>query len=299
MYLADQDVHDFERQLRRSRKFRNIAIMVVIGAIVAAPFVKLFWDRHKMVVANEAYEAKVDQERRDEEAYKNRPLTAEEQARLRELAPALRRRVDDAQRAWAVATSPEALRAVSTRAEVCPADLRAPTVEAGRAYAESGSIDGNYFGNLGGIEVVQPGKRIDVPPFDSASETADAIAARVAAGTLQRQDLAAAQDLVTGDPDALFVVADEMSPPFVMGATFEPGTIKGTAYLYSFGSGRVVCAGQISVRNSAEVDIHFTALRDAPLDEQNKHDEAARGALARDLEVELARGVATGLHAVR
>ena len=269
------EADELERELERSARNRKVMLGVVLGAIVVLPLGKLMWHVYSVNKHNAEIEDKWDEEQRREEADANRPLTADETSRLRELAPKLADAVKQQHAAWEAAMSPVALAAIEPGDDACPVDAE--------------HLD---------YDLYDRGAPIPDDDFDSSIRDADQIAARVAAGRFTRKDLEAAERLTSPDGTALVVVADEKHDPIVLGDTYDGGSVDGTAYLYRHAAQSVICAGHISAHNTDAIDIHYSALQGAPLDEQFKHDEAARAALDRDLEVQVERAIASALHAV-
>lgn len=76
--------------------------------------------------------------------------------------------------------------------------------------------------------------------------------------------------------------------------SFEPGTLRGTAYVYSARSHRIRCAGPIDLKNRDTV--RFTYRRDAFADSERR--ESAERALVQDLDDQLLMAVESSLHAV-
>lgn len=271
------EADELERELKRSARNRKIMLGAVIGAIVVLPLGKLMWHVYSVNKHNAEIEDRWDEQRREDEAYANRPLTADESARLRELAPKLADSVKQQHAAWAAAMSPAALDAIEPGEDACPVDVEHMS-----------------------YELYDRGAPIPDDDFDASIRDADQIAARVAAGRLTRKDLEEAERLASPDGTVLIVVADEKHDPIVLGDTYDGGSIEGTAYVYRYAAQSVICAGHISAANTDSVDIHYTytTMQGAPLDQELKRDEAARAALDRDLQVQVGRAMASSLHAV-
>jgi hypothetical protein len=196
--------------------------------------------------------------------------------------------------AFAAATTKEALDAIAPGRAPCPVRLSAPRMGAGDSYTTYGSIDGNYFG---GWSV----HRIDHDPFDpSARDLArlDEFAAALDKGTGTKDQLRAAADAQRGTSrDVLFRTLAEHAPIAAGGgptSDYVGGMIIGRAYVYDEGLAKVVCAGSVVAQNSSSLKIEYT--RYGVLDTTSEY-SALRGALERDLDVQLRTAIAERLRA--
>jgi len=217
----------------------------------------------------------------------SRPLTTDEVARLRSIAPQLAPTVATFQREWSIATTPDALHAVTTNSRPCPITVMAPSFEAGDHYVKTGERNADELPL--DFPRVMRGAAVPPPSFAAMRTAADAIAQRVAGGSIARADLDAANQLYAPDATVKFFVAIEDKPPTVANDDgYDSGRVYGTAYIYDLALGAVVCAAKIDVQNSPGIKFDFTATGSARL-------TAERDALARDLEVRLQRAIAAEL----
>jgi hypothetical protein len=291
MRRGDED--DFEGRLRRSEQRRKIAIFVVLGIAAVAPFAYIFWDHHKVTAANDAFEAEARAQTAREQAFANRPLTATETAELDDLAHHV---VDDAKAlraAWQAATTPEALADLVPGTSGCGLRMSAPTAQAADSFVQYGSIDANYFGNVS-FETFHAGT-LPTTDFDDRVTKAIAIASRVAAGSHARADFDASLALVAGEP-IVFLVETERREPLMLGNGYEPGEVRGMAYVFDPRQRAVTCAGAVHVVNRPEINVEYYTT--SVLDDQAR-DRAARAILGRDLQVQLDIAIATSLHGLQ
>jgi hypothetical protein len=274
-------VDEAETFMRAQRTANRVKIALVI-AVLLAPAVYLLWRiyAHNAGVAEER-----EQERRAE------MLSAVETAQLRDGLARAHQASAARRAAFAADVVPTKLEAVTPSDAPCPVSLRAPTAGAADSYVRYGSIDGNYFGNVAYREV-EPGSSIRPPTDDDTS--LDGIDAALARGEATRTQLHHVARLERDADDVVLVVATR-KPALIVADSYEPGTISGNAYIYSYSQRRIVCFAEVSVRNSAEIKFEYSAQLGA--DENRQRDETARYVLERDLEVQLRRQLATRMRA--
>jgi hypothetical protein len=218
----------------------------------------------------------------------NRPLGSDELARLRTIAPELAATVATFQREWSVATTPAALHAVTTTSRPCPVTVMAPSFEAGDHYVKTGDRNANEMPL--DVPRVMRGAAVPPPDFAAMRGSADAIAQRVAGGSVTRADLDAANQLYAPDGVVTFFVAIEDKPPRVTDDNaYESGRVYGTAYIYDLALGAVVCAAKVDVQNSPGIKFDFIT------GSAHLADEAK--ALERDLDVRTQRAIASAIRA--
>ena len=138
------------------------------------------------------------------------------------------------------------------------------------------------------------GTPIPEPDFTAMLASADAIARRVAAGSLARKDFAAANELYAPDEPVKFLVTIEDKPPISGGEAYDSGHVIGTAYVYDLALGAIVCAGKIDVENSPGITFDYLTRGDVP---EADVVIGERKALQRDLEVRTQRAIAKALRA--
>ena len=283
---------DLERALRRGRQTKLIVLTAVIVAVAAYPFVRIFsrWhtvNQHK----DEAREAE-QREAAAREAYANRPLTADEHARLANIAPKLHDTVASFQTEWQTATTPDALADVDTLLRACPIAVKSPSFAVGDRYVKN--IAGRFDGSILEFTRVQRGEPIPAPDFAKMLADADAIAKRIAGGSASRKDFEAASALYAPEQPIEFLVTLEDMTAIPGGDTYTPGHVMGTAYIYDVALGAVVCAGKIEVDSSPGINFEFLTRGDMPEVDATL---AERKALERDLEVRTQRAIAKALRA--
>ena len=64
--------------------------------------------------------------------------------------------------------------------------------------------------------------------------------------------------------EVVLLARSTREPRALSGHAYEPGEIEGRAYLYDFGSGRVVCAGDVKAKSSREVGYVYSDRSDTP-----------------------------------
>lgn len=232
-------------------------------------------------------------------------LSAEERTEAEQLVGQAERALREADAEFSAGMSPEALARIKLDegdAE-CPYRLAPPTLEAARSYVQYGSIDMNYFGSLSYM-LRQPGE-----PIGESSTVAvrryqlQRIGEALRAGRAEKHDLRALRELGTVRGTSIVVLVESQVPALVSsaigpGVSYTAGRLAGRAYLYSFAQKRVACAGFIEAVNSPQLDIRFSYMKDNFLDKSSKQEQSAKAALERDLEVQIRRALAAGLHAV-
>lgn len=95
-------------------------------------------------------------------------------------------------------------------------------------------------------------------------------------------------------PTDELIVEGSYTDPIPMMDTFQPGTLYGDAYLFSYEKNRIICAAKLDVKNSAELAVEYTHNKDNMGEKMYK---AEHGGLVRDLEVNIAKAVSANLHA--
>jgi len=207
---------------------------------------------------------------------------------------ALARKVKGCEAAFRAATTPEALAALTVTDERCHAPLDASAV--GRSNTKT--LDTKYF-QVWTVRRVKAGAPIGASrgcdPWEDALDLARTARSRSALATVDRSAHAKA----IGSFEALVFVSDEKAPVSTGGGTFTPGALRGRAFVYDYGAGRVVCAGDIDTASSESVPVRYRYHEMNVLDEEWKRNLAAPKALERDLEAQLRRAITTQLKRVR
>jgi hypothetical protein len=79
---------------------------------------------------------------------------------------------------------------------------------------------------------------------------------------------------------------------------FTPGTLAGRIFAFDPVAGRIVCAGEVAVKNSKTVDIEYAHFDDGPEEQKKMAEAETRVALERDLEMHLRYAAQKTLRAV-
>jgi hypothetical protein len=283
---------DLERALRRGRTTKLILLVAVIAGVAAYPFVRIFSRWHEVNQRNDEAREADQREAVAREAYASRPLTADEHARLANIAPKLHDTVASFQAEWQEATTPDALAEVGTLLRGCPIPVKQPSFEAGDKYVKD--VRGRFDDSILEFTRVASGAPIPAPDFAHMLADADAVAKRIAAGSASRKDFEAASALYAPDRPIEFLVTLEDMKAIPGGDTYTPGHVMGTAYIYDLALGAVVCAGKIEVDSSPGINFEYLTRGDMP----EVDAVLAEGkALERDLEVRTQRAIAKALHA--
>lgn len=281
------DEHELERALRNARRRKWAILVAALVAIGVYPFVRIAAQWHHVDVDNAAAHQSDQREAATRTAVANRPLAGDELTRLRTIAPQLAATVAAFQREWSVATTPDALHAVTTNNRPCPIIVAAPSFEAGDHYVKTGERNPRELPL--DFPRVMRGTAVPPPDFKAMRASADAIAQRVAGGSIARADLDAAEQLYAPEATVKFFVAIEDKPPSVASDDiYDSGRIYGTAYIYDLALGAVVCAAKVDALNSPGIKFDFVATGDSRL-------VAEDDALKRDLEVRMQRAIATSM----
>lgn len=199
--------------------------------------------------------------------------------------------VADEEAFWAEETTPERLAALLVTDSACPLDLQPPTTTAVDSYLKYGSIDVNYIGNVG-FTRLKPGESFGA--CDDCTMAREAIQRgldELERGDLGRREARWLSRYEDGaDGWAIFVVADEWKDPEEVGATFEPGFVRGRAYVYDHSEHRVVCVTDLDVESSPTVKGYYTERLDAIGGSTRR--QGMQKALKFDLEVQVKRAIA-------
>jgi hypothetical protein len=278
---VDNSEEELLRQLAAQRRRGRRLLIGFLALLLVGPFVPIAWGYFRRW--------------REEQAYR---LDAKEAAELRRLLDQNRGERASCQNAWRAAC--EKVEQLEPGPYPCNASLLAPADFSARSYVESGSIDGNYFGSWS-LRLVRPGESLgDSSSCVGQEWAADELRKRLERGEADKDDLARARR-TSGQRErgyqVLLLVRDERKPTG-LGETFIPGHVTGRAYLYSDGDRRFLCAGDVEAANSKDVKINYTYMQGNFLDQEMKSREAAKASLERDLQVQLRRAVADGLHSL-
>ncbi len=261
--------------------------MIKIGllmVLVTSPLTYLAYKNHSKRAAI--------QDRRDAYAASIR-LTDADKTELTAAIGRARKEIEDAARTFVNTVTPQKLEALQDAGTRCPYRVSAPSMGAGESYIKYGSIDMNYFGNAS-YRLFAPGEPV-TPQIASQLSTLDGIARELAENKADKNDLDRVHRMERYAEDDLFVVGQK-TEAIVLGDSYEPGSLGGFAYLYSYEAQRVVCFTALAVQNRAAIDFEYTTTTPGSPVDYNK-DAAARSVLTRDLEVEIRTAIAARLQA--
>jgi hypothetical protein len=287
---------EFEAQLRSKR--RRLAALVVVGlCVVLSPFFVIFYRSVSAGLAHKEFERKYEEAHRLTDAEKR-----ELDAGLATAAAALEKR----ERTWADRTYASALGDVEPGGGRCHLAPSAPTITAADSYVKYGSIDLYYMGSARYRTV--PGGASLGPSSElrSARGKLDDVRTRVATGKADRDDLERVRGLISGryfeDLQETVVVSTRYKAPSPYGGPggYEGGELAGRAYLYDHDAERIVCVGDIDAESSESVGVQYmTQGYGAGLGEYDPaRTTALKGALERDMEMQIRRAIASELRAV-
>lgn len=261
------DMDDVEAFARANRRKRGIRF-AILGLICAAPFLWVGYSCQKQRARNAQY--------REEERERN-ALSPSEQAELDKLRADLKAAIPAAKKAFLE--------------DVTPAKLAAAAPGDARCARRSGDVAGYVF--------VKPG---EVPtPRDPESAAQSLVSLeeqleRNADGPM-KWDLDRARS-IADDLDESVIVVGERTDPVVVGESFVPGQVRGTAYVYSSRKRKIVCAGDFEVQNSSEIAFQYTTSRYDVTGTGNKY-SAAQSKLDADLRDRTVKAIGEALRQVR
>lgn len=267
----DADQLEFERARRR----RQRRLAFVIAALVLGPLGWLVFS--EMQVASTRREAR---------------LTAAQKA---ELSALLDRREAIAQERvahWNEAVQRTALARLALGAAECPLRLEPPSQLSAAAYVKYATHD-DAFGTWSlcilreATDAPSCGRTYAVPPELASLRT------RLQGDDIYSWDL---EKVKSAPPDEelagiVVVIRSEVRPvvhsPSVGRVSFVPGTLAGRSFLYAPEHGRIICGGDVAVRNSKNVDIEYSHFGEAASAQMSQAEYETGKALERDLEVHL------------
>lgn len=260
------EMDDIEAFARGNRRKRNIRLSI-IGLICASPFLWLTYTCQKQRARN----AEIREEARARDM-----LTPEEQAEIAKLLPEIGKSIQSASKAFVEdLTLPKI-------AEVVPGDE-----PCGRRTAVSGYL------------FVKPGEAPKPQQLEAAARSLADLEERIKTREdgPERYDLEYARDLANRLDDTVFVVG-ERTEPVMLGDSFIPGQVRGTAYVYSARARKIVCAGHFEAQNSSEIAFEYTTSKYDYTGEGNKR-SAAQGKLEGDLASATNKAIANALRQAR
>jgi len=263
---ADPNIAAFTRATRRKRWIR----LALLAAVIAAPFAIVLY-----VI------------KRGPEKHEYRPLAEPEapqlgdgeRAKLDAAVAKAREAIAAARRAWPAATTREALAAAAPGSQPCEHAVQAPTDDAARHFVEVGTMDAAFGPRA--FDMYRPDATIPDERLAALAGTVDLVADRAAAGRADRSDLERLASLPT---HLVLVIADRLARP----TGDAPGELVGRGYVFSIAGQRLVCAGAIDAKASAE-DPLLSRVRGSP----------APALVGRVLEVRFRQALAGGLRALR
>jgi len=272
----------------RKRRLRIGAMVGVLALAVTGPFMYI---GYKSFQEGRARKARLDADK----------LTEQEEHELKGSIDDARASLSARDEKWADVMAVGALRGLEPGDYRCPTAPMAPTRTAGDAYSQYGSIDLNYFGNAG----YKVREREDGPGSDPEAASVRAHLDRLAKDlkAARKDDLAFVRAVRAGThftgKRSVVVIAEDHHAATVVGTgvnlTYAGGTLSGRAYQYDHGKQAIVCVGDIDVRNSSTVDIHYMGRG---YGDDFAQRSALEHALERDLELEVRRALSAELRAV-
>lgn len=257
--------------------------MSILGLVIMSPFLWLGWNCHKRAKQNDEWRA---------EARERNALSPTEHGELERLLPELHAAVTRATKAFREDITPTTLAAAVPGEAPCP--QRAPGFEDLRDDASSRYA---YYGN--GLELVKPGEQPLPRSVQSTASSLQDLEERIAKDEdgPTKSHLESARALA-GELDLILIAVGARTEPMVLADSYMPGTVRGTAYLYSVSARKIICAVDLAVENAPEVKIEYRTSTYDVTGSSNKR-AAATAELARDLALRTRRAVANGLRAVR
>lgn len=257
------DIEAFARANRRKRGIR----FAILGLVCAAPFLWVGYSCQKQRAKNAAY--------RDEERARN-ALSKEEQASLDKLLPEIGRSIQAASKAFAEDVTPATLGAAVPGEAGCRREI------------------GTY-----GYLFVKPGEQPKPASLESAARSLADLEERIKSNEdgATKYELERAQGLAESIDETVIVVG-EQTEPAVLGDSFVPGQVRGTAYVYSSRRRAIVCAGDFEAQNSSEIAFEYTTNRYDTLGTGNKH-SAAQDKLRSDLAERTRKAIGAALRQTR
>ncbi|MFO0577365.1 MAG: hypothetical protein U1A78_25445 [Polyangia bacterium] len=282
---------EFEEAARRRRRTTRAVSLGVLG-LALLPFA---WYALQLVLRS----------REEAAARAAAQLTTEERTEAEQLLAQAERALKEADAEFGARMTPEALAQIKLDEDgsECPYRLVPPTLEAAHSYVLYGSIDMNYFGSLS-YTLREPGE-----PIGESSTVAvrryllQRIGEALRSGRAEKPQLRELRELASVRGTSIVVLVENRVPAAAsssagLGVSYTAGRLTGRAYLYSFAQKRIACAGLIEAVNSPKLDIRFSYTKGNVFDKSSKQQQSAEAALERDMEVQIRRALAAGLHAV-
>lgn len=260
------DMDDVEAFARANRRKRGIRF-AILGLVIASPFLWLTYN---------CQQKRAEQARWRAEARERDALSKGEQAELDKLLSTMPSSIQAASRAFAE--------------DVTPAKLAAAVP--GEAGCRRVVSDYGYV-------LVAPGVQPKPPVFESTASALEDLRARIqeAEDGPTKWDLERARSLVD-DLDETVIVVGERVAPVVIGDSFGPGQVRGTAYVYSSRRRKILCAGDFEAQNAAEIAYQYTTSRYDPIGAGNRA-ASAQAKLEQDLAAKAAAAITASLRQVR
>jgi hypothetical protein len=274
-------------ELRR-RRWRVGGIIGVVVFLCAAPFAYIAYKEFR---ENMAHKARVDAEK----------LTEQEEHELAAGIAQAKDALGARQEKWADAMRTGALTGFEPGTRRCPTAPSAPTRTAGDSYAQYGSVDLGYFGDASHTVRDREDPAGNDPEVGYVRSTLKRLEAEPKKA--RKDDLKLVRQVLSGtyfaNKRSIVVVAEDRHAATVVGTgltlSYAGGTLSGRAYQYDHGKQAVVCVGDIDVRNSSTVDIHYMGRG---YGDESAQRAALEGALKRDLEIETRIALAGALRTV-
>lgn len=270
---------DAERMLAAELRRKRLRLGAIIGFIAFACTAPILYAGYRS--ARESMWRRAEQKKLE--------LTEQEEHELAGSIQAAQASLSARDEKWADATAMSALAGIGPGARWCPTAPSAPARTAGDSY--------EYFAGAG----YTVRDKEDAPGGDPEAASVRQRLARLSTEKkAKRDDLDFVRSVLSGSyfvgKRTVVVIADDRHTATVVGAgltlSYAGGTLTGRAYQYDHAKQKVVCAGDIDVRNSSEVDIHYLGRG---YGDESAQRTALERALERDLALEARRAIAEEL----
>ena len=247
----------------------------MVAAIVLVPLAWLI--RHEVQAASAKRDAR---------------LTADQKAELLALLDHRDALARERVERWNAAMRREALAALSPGADPCPVTLKPPSQSAAAEYSKLATHSPEF--GAWSLCILRAADDAKACARTVAADPArSALRERISQDEVYSWDLEQARAAAPPEepPAVVVIVASEIRPtvhsPTVGRVTFLPGTLAGRSFLYTPEQGLFSCAGDVSVRNSKNVDIEVSHFGEDSSAQQSTAEHETRVALERDLELHL------------
>ncbi len=261
-------------EFTRAQRLRQRRLALVMGAVVLVPLAWLIV--HEVQAASARRAARLSTAQKTELA-----------ALLDQREAVARERVEH----WNAAIQRDALAAFTPGTDACPLTLTPPSQASAAEYVKY-ATHSPAFGAWSLCILRAADDATTCTRTLAVDPTRIALRARSSEDDVYVWDLEQERAAATEEaPAVLVIVGAEVRPtvhsPAVGRVSFAPGTLSGRSYLYAPEQGHFICAGDVSARNSKNVDIEVSHFGETPSAQQNTAEHETRLALERDLELHL------------